>query len=78
MDKKYCAGCHDNYYNHSEKNGCWSFKDAKLVWRLPVHKDERQPYKKKAIQVPDCYHGGSDGMIYIKKEALTDKGFWKG
>jgi len=59
MDKKYCAGCHDDFYNHKTNccgKDCWSLPDAKLVWRKEVHIDQRPPWDQKAIRVPDCYH----------------------
>ena len=48
-DKKYCAGCHDDYYNHdnhSDTGECWSFKRAEVIqayaigWWIPMDKKE--------------------------------------
>ena len=79
MNKQHCSGCHDNFYNHSQKDGCWSFKEAKLVWRIPVGMWENPPYKnKKKVLVPNCWHGeGSNRTLYVKPEAITSDGYWK-
>ncbi len=39
MEKKYCVGCDDNFYNGNNPLGvkeCWSFKTAKVVKRLAI------------------------------------------
>lgn len=33
-DRKYCAGCRDDYYNGAVEGGCWSLKNAEVVVRL--------------------------------------------
>lgn len=45
-DKKYCAGCDDDYYNGTGAPECWLFKAAKVVkrfrigwWTQPTSKD---------------------------------------
>lgn len=77
---EHCKGCHDNYYNHSESGGCWSRGRGKMVWRIPVGMWESPPYlNKKKVKVPDCWHGsGPHRTIYVKPEALTADGYWKG
>lgn len=38
-DKKYCVGCHDNFYNGNNPMGvkeCWGFGTAKVVKRLAI------------------------------------------
>ena len=38
-DKKYCAGCTDDFYNGNNElgvQGCWSFRSAKVVTRYRV------------------------------------------
>ncbi len=48
-DKKYCAGCRDDFYNHdghSDAGECWNFKTAKVIqayaidWWIPQDKKE--------------------------------------
>ncbi len=48
-DKKYCVGCHSNFYNGNNEMGvkeCWNFKTAKAVkmycigWWTPQDKRE--------------------------------------
>ena len=74
IDLKYCAGCHDNFYNP----GCWSRKTGKIVWRIFIGVDEMPPYKnKRKKRVPDCWHGGSSRIIAIKAESLNADGYWK-
>ena len=84
MDRKYCIGCHDNYYNSPSTSGssdgrCWSFKDAKTVWRISVGMWESPPYTdKKKIRVASCWHGiGSNRNIMVKPEAIGVDGYWK-
>ncbi len=73
IELKNCMSCHDNFYNPN----CWSRKSGKMVWRVPVGVDEPPPYKKKQIRVPDCWHGGSNRIVMIKKESLRKDGYWK-
>ena len=84
IDKKYCNGCHDNYYNSPSTSGssdgmCWSRKTGKIVWRIPIGVDEPPPYKgKKKIRTPACWHGGgSNRTIMVKPESITSEGYWK-
>ncbi len=82
MDKKNCFGCRNDFYNGKNGMGvkeCWSFKSAKLEWRIPVGMQEPPPYKnKKAKRVPNCWHGeGPYRTLYIKKEAITKDGYWR-
>ena len=48
-DKKYCAGCEDDYYNHgnnSTTGECWLFGKAKVIncfrigWWIPQDKKD--------------------------------------
>jgi hypothetical protein len=82
MDKKYCRGCSDDFYNGNNDLGvreCWAFKTAKIVWRIPVGHWERPPYLgKKKVKVASCWHGrGSNRVHYISPEALDSRGYWK-
>ena len=46
MDKDYCVGCRDNFYNGNNDLGvkeCWCLKDAKLVMKKEVHIDQAPP-----------------------------------
>lgn len=81
MDKKHCQGCRNHFYNGNNGLGvkeCWSFKEAKLVWRIPVGMWENPPYKnKKKQKVPECWHGeGCNRTIYVKPEAIARDGYW--
>jgi hypothetical protein len=80
MKKQHCNGCRNNFYNSNNGLGvkeCWSFEDAKIVWRIPIGNWETPPYKHKAIRIPNCYHTESQGTHYIKKESLDSRGCWK-
>lgn len=81
MKKEKCKGCRNNFYNGNNSLGvseCLSFKDAKVVWRIPIGHLENPPYKKENVRVPDCWQGeGSNRTHYIKAEALDSRGYWK-
>ena len=82
MDRKYCSGCANNFYNGNNELGvkdCWSFKSAKVVSRITVGHWENPPYKnKKKIRVADCFHErGSGRTHYIEPESLTSEGYWR-
>lgn len=78
MDKKHCAGCHNDFYNHQEnadgKRECWLLKDAKLVDRLMIPVDLMPPYKMKSQKVPNCYNRPGYGTV--KPEAIGADGYW--
>jgi hypothetical protein len=81
MDKKHCNQCRNQFYNGNNNIGvkeCWSFKGAKLVWRIPIGMWENPPYKNKKKQlVPDCWSGeGSNRIVYVKPEAIAKDGYW--
>ena len=59
-DKKHCAGCRDDYYNHgnnSTTGECWSFEKAKVItayrigWWTP--QDEEDNFIK--VITHDCH-----------------------
>lgn len=82
MDKKYCVGCGDNFYNGNNPLGvleCWMCKDAKLVSRIIIGHWESPPYKnKKKIKVPNCYHErGNNRTHYVKPESIDSRGYWR-
>ena len=68
MNKKNCAGCYNNDYNHGlgGANECWFFKDAKIIWRKEVHVDQCPPWNQKAKRFPDCYRRSR--YVYVKPE----------
>lgn len=83
-DRKYCAGCHDDYYNSPSTSGsddgmCWMRKKGKIVWRISVGLWENPPYKnKKKKRVPSCWHGiGNQRQIIVDPKVLTSDGYWK-
>jgi hypothetical protein len=78
MDKKYCRGCRDNFYNGNNDLGvkeCWMLADAKRENRLLIPIDQRPPYTQPPQLLPTCYH--AKGYVTVKPEALDSKGFWK-
>ena len=82
MDRKYCRGCRNNFYNGNNSLGvqeCWHFKTAKVVWRIPIGHWEPPPYlNKKKVRVANCWHGeGSDRVHYVKPDAINSDGYWK-
>ena len=66
MNKQYCEGCDDNFYN---SNGpcsikeCWSFNNAKLVNKKRVSINQRPPWKQESIRVPNCYR--ESGYVFV-------------
>ena len=70
MDKSYCVGCRDDFYNGKNPYGipeCWSLKDARLVTRFRLHKDtpmsRRSGYDER--EVPNCYQ--EKGYVYLNQ-----------
>lgn len=82
MDKKYCSGCRQNFYNGNNYWGikeCCHLKHAKLESRIPIGHWENPPYlNKKKVKVPACWSGeGSNRMHYVKPESINKDGYWK-
>ena len=82
MERRHCGGCRNNFYNGNNPLGvsqCWSLKDAKLVWRIPIGHWENPPYKgKRKRKVPNCWHGeGPNRTHYVDPSVLTPSGYWK-
>ena len=80
MNKENCRGCRQNFYNGFNDLGvkeCWSFHDAKLVWRVPVGHWENPPYKnKKKVRKPSCYHEeGSNRTHWISPDKINKDGY---
>ena len=73
IQKKHCSGCYNDFYNQNNMglnmvNGqprCWSFTEAKLVWKKEVHIDQIPPWNQKAIRIPDCYR--RQRYVYVEK-----------
>lgn len=83
IDRKYCSGCHDDYYNSPSTSGssdgmCWSRKSGKIVWRIPIGINESPSYKnKKKVRIPDCWHGGgSNRTLMVKPESIGADSYW--
>lgn len=63
-DKKYCAGCRDDFYNHRESPGfdgateCWSLKSAKVVtrYRLGWWTAPTEPGAFQQVTTNSCHH----------------------
>jgi len=69
MDKKYCVGCRDDFYNGKNPHGiekCWLLDGAKLAMVKRVHIDERPPWKAKPERLPGCYR--QRGYIFVDPE----------
>ena len=83
MDRKYCMGCRNDFYNGKNEFGikeCWSLKEARLVSRIAVGHWEPPPYlHKKKVKVPNCWHDeGSNRIHYVDpKTDLDERGYWK-
>jgi len=52
--RKYCEDCHDNFYHGFAVNGCWSFKDAKVVWKDIYYR--LSAVKPTKVRTLDCFH----------------------
>lgn len=55
--RKYCNGCHDNFYNGNNPLGikeCWSLETAKPVRMKFVHINQRPPWKNEAEWTLNC------------------------
>jgi len=63
MDKKDCAGCEQDFYNHGGVDGstkeCWLLKGKghriRKMYRIPMNipMNQREAYEE--VRVPDCY-----------------------
>ncbi len=54
--KEMCKGCHDDFYNHQQAKGCWSFEKAKVVQRVKVGTWDPPPYGREPEDVLSCCH----------------------
>ena len=79
MDKTFCNGCRDNFYNGNNNLGvqeCWLLREAKREKRLLIPISLPPPYKHiKPSLLPTCYK--RSGYVTVKPEALDASGYWK-
>lgn len=64
--KTLCVGCHNNIYNDNNAlnvKECWSYADAKIIKRKPVHRDDRPPWKQTPRWMLACYN--EPGWWYV-------------
>lgn len=76
--KDLCAGCYNNDYNNGLGGAkeCWSYSEAEVVDRIPVHINQMPPYdKKNARKMLNCYR--QPQMCYPTPDALDSRGYWK-
>ena len=67
MDKKYCAGCEDDFYNRFDPDKkCWNLTDAKLISRKRVHIDMVPPWNNKKEKYPSCYK--QKGFVFFNDD----------
>jgi len=67
--KKYCAGCYDDVYNHGlgGSRECWHLEDSKVVKRKEVHINDVPPWKHQTIKkVNNCYNKSKH--VYVNPE----------
>ena len=78
--KSMCSGCRDNFYNGNNSLGvaeCWHFKDAKVVQRVIIHRDQMPPYRNlKTEPTLSCWYG-DHGLRAYSKDSFTSEGYWK-
>lgn len=62
-----CAGCRDDFYNHSSLamgGCCWSLKDAKIATRFRQHVSlPTIAANIKRVRVPSCYR--QQGFVHM-------------
>ena len=69
--KAMCSGCRDDYYN--EREGCWSFKRAKVVKRIRVGTWEPPPYDKERAQAClSCFNPDGSSMLQLDDCRVAD------
>lgn len=61
-----CGGCYNDFYNHRQSDGCWSFENATIVKRVRVGTWEPPPYaKERATPCLSCYHAEGSSMLEL-------------
>jgi len=82
LDRKYCSGCRNDFYNGNNPHGvkeCCFRKNGKVVWRIRIGNFENPPYRnKKKFRAASCWHAESCGDLFIDPNILTSEGYWKG
>ena len=71
MDKKYCVGCEDDFYNlgnNSTTGDCWQLETAKRIERKRVHISQRPPWKQEPELLPSCYRVKQYWFVATDKE----------
>ena len=79
IDRKYCRGCRNDFYNGQGAKECWSRVTAKIVWRIRIGNFEPPPYlHRKKERVASCFSSPSCGDHFIDPEkSLDSRGYWK-
>jgi hypothetical protein len=70
MDKRYCIGCRDNFYNqegNSTTGECWSLKSAMIIRRKKVSISQVPPWNQSAGKYPSCMR--CEGYIFVEPNA---------
>lgn len=62
--KAMCRGCRDDYYNRSEKNGCWCYSSAQIVTRVKVGVWQPPPYARLPEKTLSCHR--PEGYVWLK------------
>lgn len=76
--KQNCNGCYNNDYNYGlgGSKECWSYESAEIIPRIGIPVDMPPPYDKDSAQpTMSCYQ--KKRYVFVKPEALTDRGYWK-
>lgn len=66
VDKKFCIGCDDDFFNGKNPHGipeCCCLKDAKRIKRRRVGISERPPWRRIPELFPFCYK--QKGFIFV-------------
>ena len=61
--KSLCSGCYNNFYNNKLEEGCWSYKNAKVVRRLRVGTWQPPPYHWHPESCLTCYSPPGYSML---------------
>ncbi len=61
--KELCNGCYNDSYNFSQPNGCFSFKNAKVVKRMRVGVWQNPPYHWQPQTCLTCFRPENGVMI---------------
>jgi hypothetical protein len=64
--KKLCLGCRDDFYNDHRDEGCWMYKNAKVVQLQRVGIWQPPPYKWNPEIRLSCYR--PDGFAMLKRD----------